>query len=181
MRTIVESTLVSLDGVIEDPAAWVGRYLDDEFQRAALARLMGSEAMLMGRRTYELLARDWAGQTGDFADRINAIPKYVFSTTLGRADWNNAIVVKGEVVSEVRALKARGDGELALYGHGLLGQTLLKVGLLDEMRLSIFPIFVGAGKQLYRSGESARLQLIEATSLPTGVVVTRYRPVSLDP
>jgi dihydrofolate reductase len=177
MGTIVESTLVSLDGVIEDPANWAGEYIDDEFQKAAFERLLVSEAMLMGRRTYEVLARDWAAGTGDFADRVNSIRKYVFSSTLERADWNNSTIIKGDVVSEVRNLKAQARSDLALWGHGLLGETLLKRGLFDEMRLSVFPVIVGKGKLLFREGESARLRLIGATSLPNGVVVTRYQPV----
>ena len=177
MGTIVESTLVSLDGVIEDPAAWAGEYIDDEFQKAGLERLLVSDAMVMGRTTYELLARDWAAGTGAFADRVNSIRKYVFSSTLERADWNNSTIIRGDVVGEVRELKEQARSDLALWGHGLFGETLLKHGLLDEMRLSVFPCFVGKGKLLFREGESARLRLIGATSLPNGVVVMRYQPV----
>jgi dihydrofolate reductase len=175
--TIVESTLVSLDGVIEDPAAWAGEYIDDEFQKAGLERLLVSDAMVMGRTTYELLARDWAAGTGDFADRVNGIRKYVFSSTLERADWNNSTIIRGDVVSEARKLKEHARNDLALWGHGLLGETLLKHGLLDEMRLSVFPLFVGKGKLLFREGENARLRLIDATSLQNRVVVTRYQPM----
>jgi dihydrofolate reductase len=175
--TIVESTLVPLDGVIEDPAAWAGEYIDDEFQKAGLERLLVSDAMVMGRTTYELLARDWAAGTGAFADRVNSIRKYVFSSTLERADWNNSTIIRGDVVGEVRELKEQARSDLALWGHGLFGETLLKHGLLDEMRLSVFPCFVGKGKLLFREGESARLRLIDATSLPNGVVVTRYQPM----
>ncbi|MDB5042455.1 MAG: dihydrofolate reductase [Candidatus Eremiobacteraeota bacterium] len=177
MGTIVESTLVSLDGVIEDPAAWAGEYIDDEFQKAGLERLLVSDAMVMGRTTYELLASDWAGGTGAFADRVNGIRKYVFSSTLERADWNNSTIIRGDVVSEARKLKEHARNDLALWGHGLFGETLLKHGLLDEMRLSVFPLFVGKGKLLFRESETARLRLIDATSLPNGVVVTRYQPM----
>jgi dihydrofolate reductase len=177
MGTIVESTLVSLDGVIEDPATWAGEYIDDEFQKAGLERLLASDAMVMGRRTYELLARDWAAGTGAFADRVNGIRKYVLSSTLERADWNNSTIVRGDVVDEMRKLKEQARSDLALWGHGLLGETLLKHGLLDEMRLSVFPVFVGKGKLLFREAESASLRLIGATSLPSGVVVMRYQPV----
>jgi dihydrofolate reductase len=132
MRKLIESTLLSLDGVIDDPASWgIEDYFDDAFQKGALERLLESDAMVMGRRTYELLARDWSGT------------------------------------------------DLALYGHGPLAQTLLNHGLLDEMRISIFPVFVGRGKLLFRDGERARLRLIEATSLPTGVVVMRYQPAGV--
>ncbi len=176
MRKIIESTLVSLDGVIEDPSTWAGDYADDEFEKAALERLLESDAMLMGRRTYEMLARDWVAGTGDFANRINSIRKYVFSSTLEQADWNNSTIIRGDVVTEVSKLREEAGSDLALYGHGLLGETLLKRGLLDEVRLSVFPLFVGSGKLLFREGEKARLRLIGSTSLSTGVVVMRYQP-----
>jgi dihydrofolate reductase len=175
---IIESTLVTLDGVTEDPANWAGAYLDESFQEGALERLLRSEAMLMGRRTYELLARDWADQRGDFADRMNAIRKYVFSATLDRAAWNNSVVIDGGVSSEVAKLKNAASGDLSVYGHGQLSQTLLRDGLIDEIRMSVFPVFVGSGKLLFREGERAALQLLEVINLPTGVVVMRYRPAT---
>jgi dihydrofolate reductase len=176
MRTIIESTLVSLDGVTQDPAAWVGDYMTAEFQQGALERLSESDAMVMGRRTYELLARDWAAASGDFADRITSIRKFVFSSTLEKADWSNATIVRGDVVEAVTKLKEQAGRSISLYGHGLLAQTLLRGGLIDEIRLSVFPLFVGTGARLFREGERARLQLIDATTLPRGVVVARYRP-----
>jgi len=152
--------------------------LDAEFQKGALERLLDTDAMLMGRRTYEMLARDWAAQSGEFADRINSIRKYVFSSTLEQADWNNSIIVRGDVVREVSRLKEQTGPDLAVYGHGLLAQTLLRGGLLDEMRLSVFPLFVGSGKLLFREGEGTRLRLIDVTSSPTGVIVMRYQPAA---
>jgi dihydrofolate reductase len=176
MGTIVESTLASLDGVIEDPAVWAGPYLDAAFQQTALERLLVSDAMLMGRHTYELLARDWASRSGDFADRINAIPKFVVSTTLDQPVWTNTTIMKGNPIDAVRKLKAQASTDLAIYGHGLLAETLLDHGLLDEIRLSVFPLFVGRGKLLFRDGQHAALRLLETTPLPTGIVVQRYQP-----
>ena len=177
MRRIIESTLMSVDGVIEDPAKWVGDFVDAEFQRAAYERLLQSEAMLMGRRTYELLSRDWIGQTGQFADRINSIPKYVFSSSLGKADWSNSTIVRGDVLREVTRLKEQsGNGDLAVYGHGRLAKTLLQAGLVDEVRISVFPVVLGHGQLAFSDGDTARLQLLESFSLPTGVVVMRYQP-----
>ena len=179
MRKIIESTLVTLDGVIEDPANWVGSYMDQDFARGALERLLETDAMLMGRRTYAILAKDCADAKDDFADRMNSIRKYVFSSTMEMADWNNSIVIKGDVVQEVRKLKDQAGEDLAVYGHGQLSQTLLKHGLLDEVRLSFFPVFVGSGQTLFREGEKAGLRLIETWGLPTGVVVMRYEPVAI--
>jgi dihydrofolate reductase len=177
MRKIIESTLVSLDGIIGDPQVWANDYFDKEAQADALDQLLASDAMLMGRRTYEIFAKAWPALGSEYADRINSIRKYVFSSTLERADWNNSTIIRGDVVGEVRELKEQARSDLALWGHGLFGETLLKHGLLDEMRLSVFPCFVGKGKLLFREGESARLRLIGATSLPNGVVVMRYQPV----
>jgi dihydrofolate reductase len=176
MGKIIESTLVTLDGVIEDPANWVGDYLDESFQKAALERLMQTEAMLMGRRTYELLERDWAGQAGAFAERMSGIRKYVFSSTLETVAWNNTVIVRDSVSRGAARLKKEVPGDLAIYGHGQLSQTLLRHGLIDEIRLSVFPVIIGSGKLLFREGERAVLRLIEATSLSTGVAVMRYRP-----
>ena len=174
MAKIVESTLMALDGVIEDPTQWVGGYLDEKFQNAALERLLQTDAMLMGRNTYHLLSRDWATTNGNFADAINGIRKYVFSSTLEDANWNNSTIVRGDVIHEVSKLKQKVHGDLAIYGHGLLSQTLLNNGLIDEIRVSIFPLLVGSGKLLFRDGEKLELRLIEAMSLPTGIVVVRY-------
>jgi dihydrofolate reductase len=174
MAKIIESTLMTLNGVIEDPAKWVGRYLDDDFQKGALERLLRTEAMLMGRNTYGLVSRDWASQKGEFAEAINRVRKYVISSTLEQANWNNSTIVRGDVVREVSKLKEEVDGELAIYGHGLLSQTLLKNGLIDEIRVSIFPLLLGSGKLLFRQGKQRALRLIETMSLPTGVVVVRY-------
>ena len=176
MRTIVESTLVSADGVIGDPPQWAMGYRDEEVQAEALDRLSESDAMLMGRATYELFAAAWPAQSGDFADRMNSIRKYVFSSTLERADWSNSTIVRGDAVTEVTKLKQQGDGELAVYGHGLLAQTLLAHGLVDELRLSIHPVLVGRGKLLFRDGLTTPLKLVATRTFGTGVVVLSYRP-----
>jgi len=152
MRKIIESTLVSADGVIGDPQAWATEYRDKEVQQDALERLSGSDAMLLGRRTYELFVATWPAQTGDFADRMNSIRKYVFSSTLESADWNNSTIIRGDVAAEAARLKRQDGQDLAIYGHGLLSQTLLEHGLVDELRLSIHPILVGHGKLLFREG-----------------------------
>jgi dihydrofolate reductase len=176
MRKIIESTLVSLDGVIGDPPTWVRDHLDDEFEKESLERLMESDAMLMGRRTYEMFVNIWSARTDPYASRINSMRKYVFSSTLEKADWNNSIVIRGDVAAEARKLKQQAGKDLVIYGHGLLGQTLLKHGLLDEFRVSIFPVLVGHGKLLFRDDESTTLKLVATKSLPTGVVVLRYQP-----
>jgi dihydrofolate reductase len=175
MRRIISSSFVSLDGVIGDPRAWAMQYFDDDSQEAALQRLLASDAMLMGRGTYEYFTDD-PPQTGDYADRIDAIPKYVFSSTLESADWNNSTIVRGDVPSAVRELKQREGQDLLIYGHGQLGQTLLEHHLLDELHVAIHPVLVGHGQSLARAGQRTPLKLLATTELTTGVVVVSYQP-----
>ena len=178
MRKIIESTLVSLDGVIEDPHIWATEYFDSEAERHALELLSTSDAMLMGRRTYEFFAAAFPHQTGEYGARINTIRKYVFSNTLKRANWSNSTIVSGDVVAEAAKLKEQEGGDLVIYGHGLLGQTLLKHHLLDELKLWIHPCFVGRGKLIFGEGQKANLKLIAQKTLSTGVIVGSYQPVT---
>jgi dihydrofolate reductase len=178
MRKIIESTLVSLDGIIGDPHLWAMKSFDAEAQKEALGGLLASDAMLMGRNTYEIFAGVWPARTGEYADRLNLMRKYVFSSTLQKADWNNTVIIKGDVVTEAARLKQQEGPDLIIYGHGIFGQTLLKHHLIDELRFSIHPTIVGHGKLLFREGEKAELKLIAQKTLATGVIVASYRPVT---
>jgi dihydrofolate reductase len=175
MRKIIESTLVSADGVVGSPPLWAMDYRDEEVTRDALERLSGSDAMLMGRGTYELFAATWPGQTDDFAQRVNTIRKYVFSSTLASADWSNSTIVRGDVVAQVTRIKEQDGRDLALFGHGRLAQTLLENGLIDELRLSIHPVLAGAGLPQFTNGDKTRLALVSAKTFTTGVVVLSYQ------
>jgi dihydrofolate reductase len=179
MRKIIESTLVSLDGVIENPHLWATEYFDSEAERYALELLSTSDAMLMGGRTYEFFAAAFPHRTGEYGDTVNSIRKYVFSSTLKKADWSNSSIVNGDVTTEVAKLKAQPGKDLVIYGHGLFGQTLLRNDLLDELKLWIHPCFVGRGKLLFCEGEKANLKLIAQKTLTTGVVVLTYQPVGM--
>jgi dihydrofolate reductase len=176
MRNIIESTLVSIDGVIGEPHLWAKDYFGDEARADALKQLLASDAMLMGRRTYEIFAKVWPAQTGAYADRINTMRKYVFSSTLARAEWTNTIIVRGDVAAEVAKLKEQNGQDLIIYGHGPLGQALLERRLLDELRFAIHPVFVGRGTPLFREGDKAALQLVGTKTFGNGVVVLSYRP-----
>jgi dihydrofolate reductase len=178
MRKIIESTLVSLDGVIEDPHIWATEYFDGEAERHALELLSTSDAMLMGRRTYEFFAAAFPHQTGEYGARINTIRKHVFSNTLKRADWSNSTIISGDVVAEAAKLKKQEGADFVIYGHGLLGQTLLKHHLLDELKLWIHPCFVGRGNLIFREEQRANLKLIAQKTLATGVIVASYQPVT---
>ncbi|MCA2230246.1 dihydrofolate reductase family protein [Nonomuraea aurantiaca] len=179
MRKIVQSTLVSLDGVIGDPHVWANDYFDGEARAYALERLLASDGMLMGRRTYEIFASAWPAQTGEYADRVNSIPKYVFSSTLENADWNNSTIIRGDVAAEVDKLKQQDGRDLVMYGHGPLGQTLLEHHLLDELHFWVHPLFVGRGTRLSRDGQETALRLVTTKTLGTGVVVLSYEPAGI--
>jgi dihydrofolate reductase len=132
--------------------------------------------MLMGRTTYEIFSGLWPSQSGSYADAINAIRKYVFSSTLTATDWSNSTIVRGDVATEVKRLKEQDGKDLIIYGHGPLGAALLEHGLLDELQFAIHPVFVGGGTPLFRQGATATLELTGTRTLGTGVIVVRYRP-----
>jgi len=177
MRKIIEYTLVSIDGVCEEPhLLGFMEYRDDAYLRDGLGLLLSSDAMLMGRNTYQSFAKIWPGRTHPWADRINGIKKYVFSSKLERAEWNNSTVVRGDVASEVTKLKQQEGADLLVLGHGLLGETLLKRNLIDVLDLSIHPLIVGRGKQFFRQGENAKLRLVATKSFTKGIVKLTYEP-----
>src|SRR5215831_16816700 len=133
--------------------------------------------MLMGRRTYEFFAAAFPHQTGEYGARVNGIRKYVFSNTLKKVDWSNSSIIKGDVVAEATKLKQEDGNELVIYGHGLLGQTLLEGHLLDELKLWIHPVLVGRGQLLFRQGEKRKLRPVATRALRTGVLVVAYEPM----
>jgi len=177
MRKIIEYTLVSIDGVFDGPTvSGFFEYRDDAYLRDGLGQLLACDAILMGRNTYESFARIWPGRTHHWADRINSMRKYVFSSKLEKAEWNNSTIVRGDVVAEVTRLKEKEGRDLLVYGHGLLGETLLKQHLLDVIDLSIHPLILGRGRQVFREGESAELRLIATKSFSKGIVKLTYEP-----
>jgi dihydrofolate reductase len=160
MGKIIISENVSLDGVIQDPAGdegfrhggWIGRIGDrsrDEAARVALDEALGTEAMLLGRRSYEFLAARWPSRTGALADRLNSKPKYVVSSTLQDPGWNNTTVLKGDAVSEVSTLKQQLAGDIVVAASFQLVHTLIEHDLANELRLTIYPVVLGAGERLF--------------------------------
>lgn len=177
MRKIIEYTLVSVDGVFTGAdISGFFEYRDDAYMRDGLGQLLSCDAMLMGRTTYEGFAKMWPGRSHPWADRINAIPKYVFSSTLEKAEWSNSTIIRGDVVAEVTRLKQQEGRDLLIYGHGLLGETLFKHHLVDVLDLSIYPLVLGQGKQFFRQGETAALRLVAAKSFTKGIVKLTYEP-----
>jgi dihydrofolate reductase len=184
MGKIVVSDNVSLDGVIEDPAGdegfsrggWVGLIKDRPgASKLALDEAMGTEAMLLGRRSYEWMAGRWPSRSGELADRLNSMPKYVVSSTLEDPDWNNSTVLKGDVVNEVSSLKQELDGEIVVVASFQLVRTLMEHDLADELRLKIYPVALGAGKRLFgETSDKKPLRLLDTQTVDGDVAFLTY-------
>jgi dihydrofolate reductase len=176
MRKLVESTFVSLDGMVSGESFWAAQmqFRDDRHVAYASTLMESADALVLGRATYEAFAASWPGRKGDMADRINAIPKYVASHTLTEATWN-AEILPGDAVEEVARLKESGDGTLLKYGTGPFSRALLEAGQLDELRLWVFPFVAGSGEALL-PGSTTHLDLVETTEIGNGTVVLTYTP-----
>jgi len=183
MRKLIESTFVSLGGDIGAPQQWGAPYLfgpePDEYNRALL---FGADALLLGRKTYEGLSAAYtamaAGEPGpmaDFVAAMNAIPKYVASTTLTSVGWN-ATLLGADVTGEVAELKKQPGNYLLKYGTGPLDRVLLRSGLIDELRIWIVPVTNGPGQRLFEDVDDIGLTLMNTTTFPSGVVVLTYAP-----
>ena len=187
MRKLSVSTLVTLDGVIQDPGGfgetdkggWGNPYFTEEAQQDAYEHLMASDYFLCGRVTYELLHRTWGNiKGGPYLDRMNSIPKLVASRTLtGPLEWN-ATLINGDVAGEIAGLKQQPGKDIEMYGSATLMQTLIQHGLIDEYRIWVHPFVIGGGKRLFTEGGLAtRLQLGGTKTLSSGVVVLTYEPI----
>jgi dihydrofolate reductase len=179
VRSIVNSTYVSLDGVIGEPQYWpsLGSVTEDG-GRVQSALLEQCGAVLMGRRTYEVFAPVWSARSGDpFGDRMNALPKYVASRTLTDPSWDNTTVIGGDLAGAVRELKEQPGGDIVQYGFGPVAHALLAAGLIDELRLWVHPFLLGTQELIHRPGSSGRFELVDATTLGSGVVILSYRAV----
>jgi dihydrofolate reductase len=183
MGKIVSSTYMSLDGDIENMQAWHFEYFGDEATRTAGRLLGAADALLMGRLTYEGFAEVWPGRAGqdDFADRMNAMPKYVVSTTLQDPTWSNTTVLSGDVAAGVRKLKERTEGSILQYGFGDVSRLLVAGGLLDELVIWLHPVLSGdasPGQLLYHDMPQARFSLAGTDVHSTGIVVLTYVPTT---
>ena len=189
MGTIVISENVSLDGVIEDPTGeegfrhggWGVQMGDDD--RAAWAKFftdeaLGADALLLGRRSYEFFGARFPSRTGAWADRLNSMPKYVVSSTLVDPDWTNSTVLVGEVVEAVSKLKRELDGEIVVYASRLLVGTLIEHDLVDELRVVVFPVVLGAGQRLFgETRERKPMRLVDTRSIGDGLAHLTYELV----
>ena len=174
MRELIVSSLVSLDGIHSDPQSWVGDYFDQQAAEESLAVLLDSDAMLMGRNTYNYFAPAFSSPSGPYLERIYEMRKYVFSSTLTAAGWNNTTIIRDDPVAAVRELKQQGDRHLVIYGYGQLAQTLLEHGLVDQLNFVINPVMVGGGTTLFRPGKRVNLRLVSVTERGNGAVILSY-------
>ena len=188
MGRIVVTEFVSLDGVTEDPGGaedfkyggWsfeISR--GDEGDKFKLDETMASEALLLGRVTYEGFAKAWPTREGEFADKFNSMPKYVVSSTLKDPEWENSTVLEGDLAGEVARLREQHDGDVVVHGSMQLVEALLENDLVDELRLMVFPVVLGGGKRLFgETSDKKPLQLVDAKTVGDGVSILVYAPAA---
>src|SRR5919108_5479022 len=186
MGRIVVTEFVSLDGVAEDPGGseknerggWAFEFSrGEEGDQFKLDETMGSEALLLGRVTYEGFAAAWPSREGEFADKFNQMPKYVVSRSLESPEWANSTVLRGDLREEVGKVREEVDGDVVVHGSAQLVQALLEHDLVDELRLMVFPVVLGAGKRLFgHTSDKKRLQLTDSKTVGDGVTILIYKP-----
>jgi dihydrofolate reductase len=178
MRKIVVSEFVSLDGVIENPA-WTVPFRSTEGEQYKFAELKAADALLLGRVTYDGFAAAWPQmeeQTGEYGAMMNGYPKYVVSTTLQQAEWNNSTIINGNIAAEIARLKEQPGRDLLVFGSGRLAGALIAQGLVDQYNLLVFPVVLGAGQRLFTDGLATYLKLVETKTFGSGVVALTYQP-----
>jgi dihydrofolate reductase len=177
---LVATEYLSLDGVFHEPGQWSRAYFNDEAAQFKWAELQASDAMLLGRKTYEGFAAAWPAmraQTGEFGAKMNDMPKHVVSSTLKEATWTGSQLVRGDVLAGVRALKAKPGGDLLLAGSAQLFRAVMAENLVDRYRLMVHPVVLGGGAKLFAEGAGTRdLALVETRSFKSGIVVLEYEP-----
>jgi dihydrofolate reductase len=187
VRKLIVSEFVSLDGVMEAPGGeaghphtgWVFDFMSPEQERYKLQEVLDSEALLLGRVTYEGFSAAWPERRGDFADKMNSMPKYVASTTLENPGWSNTSVLEGDAAEAVAKLKEGDGGPILVAGSCSLVHALLGRGLIDELRLMVFPVALGGGKRVFPARpEKTVLRLTDTEAFPSGVVVHSYEVLS---
>lgn len=175
MRKLVVTEFVSLDGVMENPA-WTFKYWNDEIAAFKGEESDASDALLLGRVTYEGFAAAWPQSEDEGAAYFNNVRKYVVSTTLDKAEWNNSVLIKDNIVAEIKKLKQQDGKDLIVHGSATLVQTLIQHDLVDSYRLLVYPVVLGEGKRLFKDGTTATLNLVKTQSFSSGVTALIYKP-----
>jgi dihydrofolate reductase len=180
MRKVIVAEFLTLDGVMEASEEWQPPYVSEDVAEEIRAGIHASEALLLGRVTYEIFAAYWPSQTNDefgIADKLNSERKFVVSSTLEKAEWNDSTLIRGNVAEEIRKLKQQPGEDIRIIGSATLVQSLMKEDLIDEYWLMVHPVVVGRGKRLLNDGmETTGLKLVEAKAFSSGVVLLRYQP-----
>ncbi len=179
MRKIVVSEFLSADGVMEAPETWHFPFQTEEIGAITQRQIRDTDAFLLGRVTYEIFAGYWPAQTHNefgIADKLNGAPKYVVSTTLPRADWNNSTQIKSNVIEEIRRLKQQPGGRIGISGSATLVHSLLDAGLIDEIQVLVYPLVLGKGIRLFvDGGYRSPVKLADSKIFPNGVVFLSYQ------
>lgn len=178
---LVATEYLSLDGVFEEPGRWSGPFFNDEAGQFKWRELQASDALLLGRKTYEGFAAAWPTMpgTGEFGEKMNTMTKYVVSSTLDKVEWPGSKLIKGDVADEIRKLKQAPGNDLLLSGSGQLFNAMMQENLIDLYRFMLFPIFLGTGKRLSDAGEGKRaVELKETKRLSSGVIILEYTPAT---
>jgi dihydrofolate reductase len=192
MGKIIISTNTSLDGIVQDPdgaegfrlGGWFGQFGGkdlEEWAKVSFDEALGTEALLLGRRSDEWFATRWSSRPGEWADRLNSLPKYVVSSTLDHPEWTNSTVLKGDVVTEVSKLKEKLTGDIVVYASYQLGQMLMEHDLVDELRLVVFPVVLGAGDRLFgETSDKKAVRLVDTRTIGDGLTRLTYEIVRAD-
>ncbi|MEM9953512.1 MAG: dihydrofolate reductase family protein [Chloroflexota bacterium] len=175
MRELVLTTFMSLDGVVENPM-WTLSYWNDEIAAFKGEETENSDALLLGRITYEGFAMAWPNSEDEGAEYFNGVRKYVVSTTLKTANWNNSVIIQDNVVKQIKALKEETGKAITIHGSGNLAQTLIEHDLIDSYRILVYPIVLGQGQRLFHEGTTAKLTLVRTETFTGGVVALVYEP-----
>ena len=175
MRKLVVTEFLSLDGIMEDPA-WTFKYWNDEIANFKGEESLSSDALLLGRVTYQGFAAAWPQSKDQGAEYFNGVRKYVVSTTLDKAEWNNSKLISNNIVAEINKLKQEDGKDIIIHGSATLAQTLIQQGLVDSIRLLVYPVVIGKGKRLFKEGTTATLKLVSAHSFSSGVAALIYEP-----
>ncbi|MBC8171189.1 MAG: dihydrofolate reductase [Anaerolineae bacterium] len=182
MRKIIVSEFLTLDGVMEAPQNWRFPYASDDLNALTIGQIMSFDAFLLGRATYDEFAPVWSApgnSDNPIGAKLTNAPKYVVSSTLQTADWNNSVIIRENIIAEITRLKQQSGGDIGVTGSGMLVQALLEAHLIDELHLLFHPLILGTGKRLFAEGiDTKTLQLVETKAFTSGVVAMIYQPAT---
>jgi len=180
MRKIIVSEFLTLDGVMESNERWQFPYFSDDLAEFSMKQILALDAILLGRVTYEIFASSWPSRTNNefgIADKLNSVPKFVVSSTLEKAKWNNSTIIKENVAQEISTLKQQPGGDIGITGSATLIQSIMHYNLIDGYRLLVHPIVLGSGKRLFSDASNTTLKLVETKMFSSGVVLLTYQSV----